>query len=579
MKKNINTVIANVVKQSKILLLLCVILSVAEGLAQDSTKVTDMPAVTAPDGTEVFYVAENDSDKQMTWATMASAVQDTIANTTGDVTFSGSPLVSAIGTGKVTTVMLLDETITAADIDTNAVTTSEILNNAVTSAKILNNTIIALDIATSGVETTEILDSTILGIDIALQEVALNHLTIAAINYINAAGGGTITNQPDDNSIENVTDTTLGVKQSWLDAQKTYLYGSGTTTQVVTVNSDGDMTLTPIVNETDTIRVTQLVLNPIDTTNSAGDLQISNFGDPSGLAGAHVNSLIGKFAYALQLSSNLYWKQSTETWAPIDTTLHSGMVEIGQAGITLHSVHKNAASLWTGEGIHETFQVRPATVKGSDTYLQGRMFTYFADQTNVDMFKVSENADTETGDPVTFDGGDDVSIAFGVAYDATGNPNIYSNDTSDTRLWTITGTSIGARLILNDESANNIVVLGADADSRNYIKSRLGLGYSVPEAMLDISQSFLNDDTGQPVIYMRDKEDSVKVLFYFDADGDIYQEMRDKNHTSTVKIQTNGDSYINGGNLKLGGIPADSSGLATGQLWFNNSTGAIMRKF
>ncbi len=59
------------------------------------------------------------------------------------------------------------------------------------------------------VDTDHIDDSTII----------LYDLSIALKNYINAAGGGSIVNQPDDVSIENKTDTTLGVKQSWIEGE------------------------------------------------------------------------------------------------------------------------------------------------------------------------------------------------------------------------------------------------------------------------------------------------------------------------------------------------------------------------
>ena len=46
--------------------------------------------------------------------------------------------------------------------------------------------------------------------------ISLQKMTTAAINYINAAGGGSITNNPDDISLENKSGSTIGVKHSFL---------------------------------------------------------------------------------------------------------------------------------------------------------------------------------------------------------------------------------------------------------------------------------------------------------------------------------------------------------------------------
>lgn len=214
----------------------------SNSFAQDSTKVTDMPADTSLSAPGVFYYIESFTDKQMSWATMARAIQDTLANTTGDVTFSGKPLVSAIGTGKVTTVMLLDgtvgnadlgsnsvttdkistNTIVADDIITGGVTTTEILNNTITASdispgsitgtEITNNSLTASDISTGGVTTTEILDGTVATTDYGDSTISQQKLTTALINYINAAGGGSITNHADDVTIQENADSTLSVK-------------------------------------------------------------------------------------------------------------------------------------------------------------------------------------------------------------------------------------------------------------------------------------------------------------------------------------------------------------------------------
>ena len=130
MKKNINTVIASATKQPACrqarsdrflrlrlgMMALFFLLLSSYSLAQDSTKITDMPALTAPDGTEVFYVAENDSDKQITGSTMAAAARDTIE--ANDYTISGD--------------WDFQKNLTTADLDTGSVSTLEISDGAVT---------------------------------------------------------------------------------------------------------------------------------------------------------------------------------------------------------------------------------------------------------------------------------------------------------------------------------------------------------------------------------------------------------------------------------------------------------------
>lgn len=134
MKNKIYSVIATPIYRGKqsvgmtLIILLLSLISALQVSAQDSTKITDMTADTSPVAAGVFYYIESATDKQITWGTMTTAVKDTVKTTTGDVTLSGDPLVSAIGTGKVTTTMILDGTIAAVDIatslDTNLVKTT-----------------------------------------------------------------------------------------------------------------------------------------------------------------------------------------------------------------------------------------------------------------------------------------------------------------------------------------------------------------------------------------------------------------------------------------------------------------------
>ena len=96
-----------------LLMFLCIILSAAEGLAQDSTKVTDFTADTSPAAAGAFYYIESSTDKHITWGTLTTAIRDSIE--ANDYTIAGT------WSGMSNYVTIADaETITGKKIYTNA---------------------------------------------------------------------------------------------------------------------------------------------------------------------------------------------------------------------------------------------------------------------------------------------------------------------------------------------------------------------------------------------------------------------------------------------------------------------------
>ena len=78
-----------------------------------------------------------------------------------------------------------------------------------------NNTIASADIASNAVTSNKIANGTILVADVADSQITLAKMTTAVVNYIGS--GGSVTNNPDDVTLENKSGITIGLHDDYID--------------------------------------------------------------------------------------------------------------------------------------------------------------------------------------------------------------------------------------------------------------------------------------------------------------------------------------------------------------------------
>lgn len=159
-----------------------------------------------------------------------------------DAITDGSITNAKFGDGAVYGDKILDNAITSEKINDGAITTTKIFPqsvqteqldwSAVTSGKLAPNSVLTEKIATGGVTSDKLASLAVtaakLGIDAVTTSKILNgtitisDLSQALIDYINAAGGGSITNNPDDITLEtkSTDPSTIGIKTSWLTEER-----------------------------------------------------------------------------------------------------------------------------------------------------------------------------------------------------------------------------------------------------------------------------------------------------------------------------------------------------------------------
>ncbi len=117
---------------------------------------------------------------------------------------------TGIKDGAVTETKLGGGAVTESKLGTGSVTEAKLGAGAVTNTKLENNSVTTDKIATDAVESTDIKDA----------NITFPKLSQVVVDYIDASGGGTITNNPDDVSLETKAGNVIGVKQSWVEAQR-----------------------------------------------------------------------------------------------------------------------------------------------------------------------------------------------------------------------------------------------------------------------------------------------------------------------------------------------------------------------
>lgn len=117
---------------------------------------------------------------------------------------------TGIKDGAVTNSKILDGAVTNSKLGTNSVTADKINDASVTNSKIFDLSVNTPKIDWGAVTSGKILDA----------NVTLPKLSQTVLDYINAAGGGTITNLPDDVTLETKPGSTIGIKDSWLTAER-----------------------------------------------------------------------------------------------------------------------------------------------------------------------------------------------------------------------------------------------------------------------------------------------------------------------------------------------------------------------
>lgn len=108
-----------------------------------------------------------------------------------------------------------DGAVTNSKLGTNSVTESKIANNAVTADKINDASVTTNKIFDLSVQTAKIDWGAVTSGKILDANVTLPKLSQTVIDYINASGGGTINNFPDDVTLETKPGSTIGVKDDW----------------------------------------------------------------------------------------------------------------------------------------------------------------------------------------------------------------------------------------------------------------------------------------------------------------------------------------------------------------------------
>lgn len=121
--------------------------------------------------------------------------------------FSSDQLTTGgIQNGAVTSDKLAADAVTAGKISSSAVTTSKIADNAVTSSKI----------PTGAITSDKITGSAVIEAKIQDKAVSKAKLSQAVQDLLDAGGSGTITNNPDDATLETKSGSTLGIKDEVL---------------------------------------------------------------------------------------------------------------------------------------------------------------------------------------------------------------------------------------------------------------------------------------------------------------------------------------------------------------------------
>lgn len=102
----------------------------------------------------------------------------------------------------ITTSKIANDAVVTSKIPNSAITSDKINSSSVTTIKIDDNAITTNKIATDGVQTTDIKDG----------NITVPKLSQSVIDLINVSGGGSITNNPDDVTLETKTGSVIGIK-------------------------------------------------------------------------------------------------------------------------------------------------------------------------------------------------------------------------------------------------------------------------------------------------------------------------------------------------------------------------------
>jgi len=97
-----------------------------------------------------------------------------------------------------------DTAISTQKLKNSSVTEAKLSAGAVTEDKLGSESVVTAKVADDAITTGKVLNSTLLGEDIHSATIDSSKLTQAVWNRIQSSGGGTINNQPDDETLENV---------------------------------------------------------------------------------------------------------------------------------------------------------------------------------------------------------------------------------------------------------------------------------------------------------------------------------------------------------------------------------------
>lgn len=118
---------------------------------------------------------------------------------------------TGIKDGAITEQKIENSAVVEGKIGNSAVSENKISDGAVTNDKLGANSVTTDKIVTDGVESSDIKDA----------NITVPKLSQTVIDLINISGGGTITNNPDDISLETKVDSTIGIKDSWVASEIT----------------------------------------------------------------------------------------------------------------------------------------------------------------------------------------------------------------------------------------------------------------------------------------------------------------------------------------------------------------------
>lgn len=192
------------------------------GSVSGQVKISELTNAAAPQDSVMFVIVYDSSgtmvSRMIYWEDLVGALDD---NSTLEINTAVDPPVIRVKDGGIVVAKLGAASVETAKIKDLNVTSGKLAANAVVAGKINTNAVEAGDLAAGAVDGEDV---------IADEVVNLDHLTQAAYDYIGS--GGTVTNNPDDVTLETKAGATLGIREPinddlYMADDKKFYFGTG----------------------------------------------------------------------------------------------------------------------------------------------------------------------------------------------------------------------------------------------------------------------------------------------------------------------------------------------------------------